>query len=527
MPASLDQTVSDRTVLPLRLLLCFALGIGLIYYIAVSIHWPIVWDAAVMHYVSLLMDHGMRPYGDITDSNMPGTYITERLAMHLFGGGDLAWRIYDLSLCAALTVATTVVARPYDWLAGVYAGVFFTIFHGSDGPRFTGERDLVMTVLLVCALAFVLTTLRKAQAFWMLPFSVASGMAASIKPTSAPLAVILFVTVLVLVRRKRSVSLLQFLAWSAGGVAIVAVIVFGFLLRNHALHAFLFVMRELLPSYVSLRQLGAAELIRSILPNSVTLLLALALLLALWNRGWNAERWLILVCTLFGAVSYFSQRKGFPYHRYPLLAFLFLFMGLEFLLGLRRRGISRGVAAAALALFMFLSEPRLLQSMRSQSKSFPINLSQGLASDLSRLGTDRLQGEVECYDLTYGCFSALYHLGLVQPNGITGDLLFFSPTDTPAVDFYRRMFWRLDARKPASVLVITNQWFQENNSFGKLNAWPEFNRYLAANYTLALTRSFPVDDKPPGPNDPPRPAFRIYVRNNSPLLPKPAPEQLR
>ena len=191
MLTSLDHTVSDRIVLPLRLLLLLCLGVGLIYYVAVSIHWPIVWDAAVMHYVSLLMDHGMRPYADITDSNMPGTYITERLAMHLFGGGDLAWRLYDLFLCAALTLATTVIARPYDWLAGIYAGAFFTIFHGSDGPRFTGERDLVMTVLLVCALAFLLTTLRRARAFWMLPFCVASGMAAAIKPTSAPLAVIL------------------------------------------------------------------------------------------------------------------------------------------------------------------------------------------------------------------------------------------------------------------------------------------------------------------------------------------------
>ncbi|GAC1359041.1 MAG: hypothetical protein NVSMB3_06400 [Acidobacteriaceae bacterium] len=510
--------VSDRIVLPLRLLLGAALVGGLLYYIAVSIHWPIVWDAAVMHYISLLMDHGMKPYQDITDSNMPGTYITERLAMHLFGGGDLAWRLYDLFLCGALTLATTVIARPYDWLAGVYAGLFFTLFHGSDGPRFTGERDLVMTVLLVCALAFLLTALRRLHPVWMLPFALASGMAASIKPTSAPLAILLFVAALLLVRRRDRNLVLPLIGWTAAGYALTAAIVFGFLFRYHALHPLLFVVRDLLPSYVSLRQLGVAELLRSILPHSVILILALTVLLALWNRGWNAERWLILVGVVFGAVSYFAQRKGFPYHRYPLLAFLFLFMGIEILLGLRRRGISRAVAAAALVLFTFLSEPHLLHSMRPQSATFPINFSERLSSDLRPLGVDRLQGQVECYDLTYGCFSALYHLGVVQPNGITGDLLFFSPTSTPAVDYYRKLFWRLDAKRPASVLVITNQWFQESNSFEKLKAWPAFDEYLQAQYVLVLSRSFPVSDAPPGPADPPQPAYRIYVRKGTPLL---------
>ncbi len=503
----------------LRLLLLTELVAGLIFYIVVSFRWPVVWDAAVMHYVSLLMDHGLRPYRDITDSNMPGTYITERFAMQIFGGGDVGWRMYDLFLCGILTLASTVIAKPYDWLAGVFAGCFFTLFHGSDGPRFTGERDLVMTVLLVCSLALLLTAIRRSEAFWLLPFCLASGLAASIKPTSAPLAIILLVAGTILLRRSHNVSLAPIAAWSLGGFLMVAAIVFGFLLRYDALQSLFFVTLHLLPSYVSLRQLGAGELVRSILPRSVTLVLALALGLAAWNRGWNAERWLLFVCTVFGAVSYFSQRKGFPYHRYPLLAFLFLVIGIEVLFGLRRRGISRAVAAAALAVFLVLSEPHLLRSMQPQSHTFPVNLSEALVSDLGRLGADRLQGQVECYDLTYGCFSALYHLRVLQPNGITGDLLFFSPTETPAVIYYRQMFWRLEETRPASVLVITNQWFQESNSFEKLEAWPAFKTYLGAHYTLVLARSFRVGDGPGGPRDPPTPAFRIYVRNESSLLP--------
>lgn len=512
------RNLSARAVFPLRLLLLGALLSGLIFYVAVSIHWPIVWDAAVMHYVSFLMRHGMQPYQDITDSNMPGAYIIETFAMRVFGSGDLAWRLYDLSLCGSLTWASVVIARPYDWLAGLFAGIFFTLFHGSDGPRFTGERDLVMTVLLVCAVAFLFSALRRGRPLWMLLFGIAGGMAASIKPTSAPLALLLLVASVVLLQRAHR-PIGSYLVLSLAGFAVAAAVVLGFLLHHHAVHAFLFVTRDLLPSYVSLRQLGPAELIRSILPHSVALLLALAILLALLNRGWSAERWLILLCLLFGAASYFSQRKGFPYHRYPLLAFLFLFMSIEFLAGLRRSGLSRALAALALGVFFFLSEPNLLRPMRPQSTTFPINFSNGLAADLEHLGPDRLERNIECYDLTYGCFSALYRLRITQSNGITGDLLFFSPAETSAVRFYRDLFWRLNSTAPPAVLVITNQWFQENNSFAKLDAWPAFHTYLQTHYTLLLTREFPVSDAPPVPGDPPLPAYRIYVRNDSAFAP--------
>ena len=49
-------------------------------------HWSLVHDAALMHYVTFLMDHGKAPYRDIIDMNMPGTYMIEWLVMHAIGG---------------------------------------------------------------------------------------------------------------------------------------------------------------------------------------------------------------------------------------------------------------------------------------------------------------------------------------------------------------------------------------------------------------------------------------------------------
>ncbi len=513
----MTQSLTARAILPLRLLLLFALLAGLLYYIAISIHWPIVWDAAVMHYVAFLIGHGLAPYRDITDSNMPGSYIAEIIGMHVFGAGDMAWRIYDLFLCGAVTLASVEIARPVDWLAGLYAGIFFTLMHGSDGPRFTGERDLVVATLLVCGLACLFRAMRGARPLWMLPFGLAGAAATSIKPTSAPLPIILLIAAAILLRR-RDRPVVAYILWSLGGALVAAAVVVGFLLMHHAFADFFFVTTHLLSSYVSLNHIGLVEMTRLLLPNSVSFTVALMIFLALWNRGWDSERWLVLLCLAFGAFSYFSQQKGFPYHRYPLFAFLFVLMGMELLPGLRRSEISRLVAAAAIAITVFVSVPHILRPLRVESHTFPVNLSEGLSTDLDRLGADRLQGNVQCFDLTYGCFSALYRLRVMQSNGFTGDLLLFSPARNAAVDYYRERFSGLQARRPVPVLVITNEWFQESNSFAKLKAWPEFDSDLRSNYTLVTARHFPVTDGPPPPGDPPEPGYRIYIRNDSPLL---------
>ncbi len=81
-------------------------------------HWPLVGDAPLMHYVVFLIGRGLVPYRDIVDINMPGTYAIEGLVIHLFSGGALAWRLFDLSLCGLATAAMMVLARPLGGLRG-------------------------------------------------------------------------------------------------------------------------------------------------------------------------------------------------------------------------------------------------------------------------------------------------------------------------------------------------------------------------------------------------------------------------
>jgi hypothetical protein len=75
--------------------------------VAATWRWPLVGDAPLFHYILLLGAHGMVPYRDIADLNLPGTYAVEWLVMHTLGPGPLAWRLWDFSLllCVGLGMA--------------------------------------------------------------------------------------------------------------------------------------------------------------------------------------------------------------------------------------------------------------------------------------------------------------------------------------------------------------------------------------------------------------------------------------
>ena len=122
-------------------------------------HWKQVNDPAQLSYLCFLMDHGTAPYRDLLEINMPGIYLVNWSAMHILGEGSFAWRIFDFSLMGTAAWAMIVIARPYDWLAGVFGATLFALYHGRDGAGQAGQRDFIIAVLFLCAYVFMLAFL--------------------------------------------------------------------------------------------------------------------------------------------------------------------------------------------------------------------------------------------------------------------------------------------------------------------------------------------------------------------------------
>ena len=523
MEATERQEPSLIVTRALRVLTVLIFAAVFLYYMWFSRHWRLAVDSPVMHYVVFLMRHGLKPYRDISDNNMPGSYLTEALAMRVFGGGDVGWRLYEFFLVGAMGAACMWLTKRWDWVAGVFAVGLFVAIHSTEGARYAAERELVITVLLLLAYVLLFGAVWRQRPVLLLPFGLICGLAVSIKPTYLPLPLSLLLLLMYVLRRQGK-SPWPSLGWACLGFAGTGLVNVLFLTHYRALAAFLFVVGKVLPAYAGMAPTSLPHLLSQAMPRSTFFLLLLTLPLACSNqrrqgtRGW--EWWALLLGAVFGLASYLLQRKGFLHHRYTFLVFFFLLLGIEIFTALRQRGWPRALAAACLGYALLFVVPNTLRATRTLVGQSDFELA--LEGDLRRLGTrEELQGKVQCFDLVYGCLNALYHLDVVENSGFTGDLLFFSPQPGAATAYYRERFWFLARRDPADVVVLSNQELMQPDSYERIERWPAFAQYLRQRYTVVLERRFPLESlgmhgTQPAPTEK-QDGYRIYLRSGSPL----------
>ena len=514
--------LSDQSLARLRWFASLILVALFAYYIADTLRWPMIWDTPVMHYVHFMMTRGMRPYSDITDMNLPGCYVLEGWAMSFFGWSDLSWRIYEFFLLGCLTVSGMVIGGSRRWFAGIYAAAFFLAMHGAEGPFFDVERDEVMLVLLIAATAFFFLAIRRQKPLFMLPFGLLAGLAMSLKPGSLMLDAALLVLI-AMVMHRRGQPIGAYLLWGLAGNLAVALLMLQFLLKNHALQGFLFIIQTVWPAYGRTNHSASAHLLRHLMPVALMPLLALGIVAALLLRdklGW--ERITLFLAIATGAFSYFAQGKGTPYHRYMFVVFIALWIGWELTEAMKRNNVrTRAIGAIGTIALFLLVVPYYVFLMHRDAPDGqrPAQLAFSLKQDLTQLGGDDLQQQVQCLDLVNGCLNAMYRLRLVPNTGATGDLLLFVPTESPDVAYYRNWFQTRQDAHPANVVVLGNEWYQNPTpSFDKINAWPQYAAYLHAMYVPVIERHFGTADQP---------AYRIYLRKGSAVLEKEQANPLR
>jgi hypothetical protein len=496
---------ASKAASSVRVLLIVALLASFAYMVVKSLHWPLLADAQVMRYANFLIDHGFAPYRDILDINMPGTYFSDRLAVFLFGSSDLGWRMYDIFLMVSATLGMIAIALPTDWLAGLFAGVLFALLHAADGPTALGERDLFITTLLIIGYAFLFYSARRGKPGWTLFLGFCLGLAATVKPTTAPLGFLLL-TMLALVLRRRRVRWMPYTLYGLLGAAAAAAIFFGFLLRHHSLLAFIEITRSMTAYYSGLDRANWVSLIREIVPRPMRPLFPIGIALAWVNRNeWNWERWALMLGAAMGICSYFMQGKGFSHHRYELMAFSLLWFAIEFAIAARKAGVARILALAGVAVGILWVVPKCLVQVKNATYSNLFSFTTDAEADLRNIGVDRLQGKVQCLDMTDGCMNALYRLGLMQNTQVTGDTPYFSANNaSPVVQHYRQIFWDHLQADPPDVFLMSNELFLDPPTFDKVKRWPLFAQYLAQHYNLYCERR--MDEKF---------AYRIYVRKGS------------
>jgi hypothetical protein len=491
-------------------------------FVAMTRHWPVVGDAALIRYAVFLIQHGWAPYRDFVDINMPGAYLATAFGMHLAASPDASWRIFDFGLIVLAGVGYFVIARPYSRFAALFATALLLLVHGQDGVQQAGQRDLMIAVLLVIAVAFLLEAVRRQRWAYLLGFGLATGLSATIKPTAAPLGVVLLVIAATYEagwwragwyrndsdaasKREPWVSgtsdaraqWARFLRWTAIGIAAMAAPVAGMLLwleRKHALGAWITTQRVLLPSYAmqERRPFGftLSHSISPLLPLVLLWLLCVVLRGPAWPRF---ERMLIATAAVLNLLALLAQGKALPYQRYPMLAFLLLLIALDLMTAWRKdkRAVVRYVAWAGVCCGCLVLPPlALVKVHRFVAK--PQEFDAMLAADLRNLHADNLSGRVQCLDTIQDCLPTLYTLRLLPATGTLGDANLFGPSGNTAVERSRSRFLHdVEAKPPLAFVVVSGLFLDSTSGYRKLDAWPEFEQWLNAHYALTVERTPP------------------------------------
>jgi hypothetical protein len=495
-------------------------------FLVLTRHWPMVGDAALLHYSVFLIEHGWIPYRDFADINMPGAYWATAAGMKLPWQPDVAWRIFDLGLVALPGCGYYVIARPYSRFAAFFATAMLLLVHGQDGVQQAGQRDLVIAVLLVLGSASLIEGMRRQEWLYALPFGLATGLAATIKPTAAPLGLVLLALAALHHLRwwrvenqrptgnARRPAVLPWIVAGLGSMCVGPLVMLMWLWRHHALDAWLQLQEILLPYYASLeRRPFGFTLSHSISPIAALAVLWLAGIVAARPHWPTAERLLIAAAALLNLLALLAQGKALPYQRYPMMVFLLLLISLDLVTSLRSSSKARYVAIAGLACGALIIAPlALLRVHRFDAR--PQEFDSMLASDLQRLGGSQLSAHVQCMDTIQDCLPTLFTLRWLPATNTLSDAELFGPAQKPAVQFMRQRFMHAAGANPPMVIVVVSGSFLDSSSgYSKLAAWPEFAGWLATHYSLVAERTPPHMVRWWSRPQPP-PGYRLYVSKN-------------
>ena len=478
------------------LLMCASLG----SYYAKS--WQIVHDAPLLHYVVFLMDHGRAPYRDIVEMNMPGAYMAEWLIIHTLGGDAFGWWLADLLMGIAGVAASAWIAGRQRRAAGVAAGALTYLYHLSNGPADTGQRDWMVAVLLLIGFGLLFETIRSGRAIWMTGFMACCGMAASIKPPAIAIGLFFFLVVGWMFWREEGSAKNQWhgvIIYSLMGLILPGALTFGFLLHWGVTKEFIYDLHTLVPWYAGLAHVPLSVSLK----NAVTMrpFLLGALIAFALNRSW--QRWeslFLLGGALWGFALYLVQGKGWLYHLYAEVAFAALWGMLELSAALRGRKWMPVFAAAILGLTIasWAARTRVIKS-----REYPLVTLTHLQKDLTDLGGARLSGKVQCLDVTLGsCINVLYRMRLIQSTGFIYDTYLFPERETPfTASLQERFLHEITAKPPEVIVLSSHAWPQQENSYTTLDRFPAFEQILAQHYEVA--KEFPMQPNSSG--------YRIYL----------------
>jgi len=460
-----------------------------------SLHWPLIHDAPLFHYVAWLLGQGLVPYRDIFDMNLPGVYLLHWAVLATAGGGDLAWRLFDLAWLAATAALLYVFCRPLGGVVGAAgAALLFVLYHLAGGAWHVGQRDFLLCLFLAAGACGVARAWEGGGSRLALLWGGAAlGAGLTIKPYAAGILWLGSAAAGAAAVRRAGRAALPGAAAVLGAGCAAPVLVFGWLAWRGGLGAFWdTLVGYVIPFY---SQLGREPLWAALGWHAHgRSLLALLAALALWGLlvpaapSFGIRRPLAAVGVGAGALHFVLQGKGWEYHLYPLVFFLCALAAPagEAVMAAgapRAREVARAAAIVLFAATAMVLGAKAVEAMDAQWIDAKARRVAAITRDLGPLVPDG--GTAQVLDVTEGGIHALFRLQLRQPTRFLYDFHFFHDESAPRIQGLRAELVRgLEQGRPAAVVVLRDSWLERG--YDRLDRFPELRDLLARSYALAV-----------------------------------------
>jgi len=167
----------------IRVLILGGLAALVAWMTVASYGWSYRHDFPLLHYAAWLVDaHGVLPYRDLFEFNMPGTYLLHRMMGALAGWDPAGIRVFDLLWLALTALVAAAALRRFGLFTMGGGAVGAALLYLGHGPIMTLQREWLLPLLVAVALA----ASPGRSPFWRsAAVGMLVGLAATVKPHAA------------------------------------------------------------------------------------------------------------------------------------------------------------------------------------------------------------------------------------------------------------------------------------------------------------------------------------------------------
>jgi hypothetical protein len=461
------------------------LAAGLLPLLVRSMHWPLVLDGPIMHYIAWRILNGAVPYRDIFDLNMPGAYVLHIAILKVFGASDSGWRLFDFLWLVLTNCLLWRICFPVGRWWAIAAVLFYSAFHLSSGPTAMGQRDYLEFTFLLCALLLAVMAFdNELDRRYLSLAGIAFGCGMSIKPMAGILWIAVAVMAALRPRDTRKTRWSALAAVLAGGLLAPGLLGV-WLAVTGGLKPFLVIIAGVLPLYAKMHDRPFATFLAAYWPMVVACILTIPASLLKGRPG--TRQTTLILGVIYGVLHYGIQGKGWLYHLYPLVGFSSALLACTVGTALRTGRRDVVLAVSALTIYFTIAfgswDGRLRHAMALTAAASSTVSS--LQEDLRpRLGPNVT---VQPFDTAGGCIHVCLRLKIALPTQYLGDYLFFVHTDTLYVREIQAQLMTELRRRPPTYLVV-HRWGFPSGQYERIDRFPELMRFIHDHYRLEISR---------------------------------------